>query len=333
MPWLKEPHPGCISIIGMHKVKRKFKGVRSSSVRQYRAKIRNYFWNVVGVKISEEELGESAKIREDLADEALVAPTKEIAAKIIGSLTNHNFKTACMLAGEVAIREGEIVQLRKKHFDLTKDPPEVFLPNSILKRKKSPRRGAGQIRYLPREVAAAVKIDIRNLAEDDLVYGSNSNPRTAKNNIRTKWAYHLVQLGLDRKYKGNKRFVHNFHSLKALCQHTIQMATKDAGFANVYCDHESKEYLPVYNRYPLEEIKDKFREAESHLQLFENLAVVNHTDEKVKKMEKALEEMRGQFFTRQIEVGIAVTDMLEDPEELKELLKSKPELKKFLKSE
>ncbi len=122
MPWLKEPHPGCISIIGMHKVKRKFKGVRSSSVRQYRAKIRNYFWNVVGVKISEEELGESAKIREDLADEALVAPTKEIAAKIIGSLTNHNFKTACMLAGEVAIREGEIVQLRKKHFDLTRPP-------------------------------------------------------------------------------------------------------------------------------------------------------------------------------------------------------------------
>jgi len=84
-----------------------------------------------------------------------------------------------MVLKDTGCRISEGLQLKKKYFDLSRNPPTVFLPKRITKGKKRRR-----IQRLTSETVKTLKPILEKLKEDD--YLSQSNYGNVKHAYKTE---------------------------------------------------------------------------------------------------------------------------------------------------
>ncbi len=284
--WMGEDHPNVIRYFGKGKVPTPWKKLRAGSIRQYLPKLRHYFKHVAGIKLPEEDIEDYITFPVDYDEEEQEPFTKNELRYVIESLSENPKRMAfAMVAKDTAGRLKELVQLQKKNFDLTKNPAVVSFPISILKRKKSRRKQVAK-RYLTKETAQRIKFLIKDLDDEDLVFGTNVDPYKSRNAENQAWRNLLKRLKMNQKYP-NGRNKKNFHSIKAFCQTQIHKATKDDVFSQAYCDHDI--YLSQYNRLTEDEKTQKFKQALPYLSIFDDMVVVDNKDVQVEKLSKRIE--------------------------------------------
>ena len=178
-----------------------------------------------------------------------------------------------------AMRIGEMVQLRKKHFDLSKKRIIVKIPANITKLQRA------RTTFISKEAEPYLRKRLKQISDDDLVWASNDDPNYAKVNEANRIREYCAKAGLNERYEGNNRHKITTHSFRAffitkLSRHDENFAKKLAG---------QKGYLLQYDRMTDEEKLEKYIEFEPNLLIFDQ-AKKNAEIEKLQKEKSELEK-------------------------------------------
>ena len=216
-----------------------------------------------------------------------------------------------MLMKDSGMRIGEVLQLKKKDFDMTKTPIEIHIPSFATKTKKS------RITFVTRETRPILQRRLNQLNPDELVFGTNDNIRTSVNTEISKFDYIRNKIGNTcprflEKYDSNDRYKISLHSLRSFTATQCAEAV-DESFAHGIIGH--KKYLGQYIRNQ-DKLAEKYLKSESYLMVYEKEVVVEH-DEEINNIQAQLNKQG-----RLIQELLAITD------EKTLLLKQNSELQK-----
>ena len=203
---------------------------------------------------------------------------------------NYKQKTQFICQLSSCMRIAELLQIRKKDLTYSNGNYIVKVPSKIAK------FGKGRTTFFSKEASNLVKTLLRQINDDDLVFGTSSK-RSATVNSEQILKRALKKVGLDMLYENQtvkKQYKINTHSFRAygitkLSRHDPNFAKKIAG---------QKGYLLEYDRMDDEEKLEVYRKFESDL-MIDNSAKQKAEIEKLEteknavgEMKKELEEMR-----------------------------------------
>ena len=187
------------------------------------------------------------------------------------------------------MRVGEMTQLRKKHFDLSKKRVTIKIPAAVTKLKRA------RTTFISKEAEPYLRKRLKQISDDDLVWASNDNPNYAKVNESNRIREYCEKAGLNERYEGNNRHKITTHSFRAffitkLSRHDENFAKKLAG---------QKGYLLQYDRMTEEEKLEKYIEFEPDLLIFDqakkNAEIQRLQQEKsdLEQKDKEIEDLKG----------------------------------------
>jgi len=284
--FLNKDHPNIkVDVNGKGKTFKPLKKKSVGTIIQYKSEARLYVRFVGGIKIDNDDVSEFVVLPIDESDDEVEPLTKEEFRLILDNAATPKRKTMYMTKKDTGARIMAMVQLRKKHFDMTKDPPVVTFPKGIMKRAKDGTARTAK-KFLSKETTPGVNLLLKNIGDEDLVFGTSENKYNARQNEIISWNNRLKKMGLDEKYP-NGRIKKNIHSIKAFCTTQCKEATKDIDYANAYTDHRG--YLAQYIRLSEKDKIAKFRQCEPYLSLYETSIIVDETEE-LKGIKEKLEK-------------------------------------------
>jgi len=281
--WLKKDHPNIIMKTRSMKKGKKKKAVRAKTVENYVIFSRKYMKFSFGIKIDDDDFKDFIIIPPDDDEEEAEPFTHDELRNIIDNTRSERRKIMYKVMKDTALRIKTTVQLRKKHFDLSKDPIKITVPKLLMKGKKRTVH-----KFITQETTPGLKHLLTKIDDDDLVFGTNKVPKKARGNEEAHWSRLVKRLGYTEKYS-NGHLKKNLHSIKAFTMSQIKDATKDIDFAHAYGDHER--YLQQYIRLPDEKKIQLFRQAEPSLSLYETTIVVDN-NERLNILEDKLEKYK-----------------------------------------
>ena len=309
--WLGQDHPEIITYIGKYKnIKKVFKAIHPNTQKQYLNHIKGFLEDVGGFDINNRRL--KKRVRLPTAEEENPEQiTKEEVRILLDNCTSSKKKTMFMLMKDSGMRIGEVLQLKKKDFDMTKTPIEIHIPAFATKTKKS------RITFVTRETRPILQRRLNQLNPDELVFGTNDNIRTSVNTEISKFDYIRNKIGNTcprflEKYDSNDRYKISLHSLRSFTATQCAEAV-DESFAHGIIGH--KKYLGQYIRNQ-DKLAEKYLKSESYLMVYEKEVVVEH-DEEINNIQAQLNKQG-----RLIQELLAITD------EKTLLLKQNSELQK-----
>jgi len=181
------------------------------------------------------------------------------------------------------MRIGEMVQLRKKHMIILDNGRiMVKIPASIAKFKRA------RTTFIAIEGSEILIPHLKKLNDDDLIFGTNENPRYSKLNCITILRRTLDTIGLDMRYDSD-RYKINTHSFRAYG--ITKVSRHDPNFAKIIAGQ--KGYLiREYDRLTDEEKLNKYLEVENDLLIYKRM----QTSDKVKKLEKRIAKLENIAF-------------------------------------
>ena len=141
------------------------------------------------------------------------------------------------------MRIGELVQLRREHLHTDTDRIMVKMPARITKKKRA------RTTFFSAEAAGFLMPRLGELDGCDLVFGTDSNPETARSAEISHLARTLARAGLDRKYETTGRSMINTHSFRAFF--ITRVSRHDPNLAKYFAGQ--KGYLLQYDRLSDEE--------------------------------------------------------------------------------
>ena len=280
-----------------------------------------------GIKLHPQDIKEELEFKRTVEEELYPLTTENIQSIIKEMRHKHSVQFMCQSSS--LMRIGEIVQLRKKHFILNNENFIVKLPTTITKFNKA------RTTFVSKEVTKLLRPILKELDDNDLVFGSNEKVHLAETNSEQILARVLEKIGLNERYESNNRYKINTHSFRAfgitkLSRHDSNFSKKIAG---------QKGYLLQYDRMTDEEKLELY-------QKFEYDLIIDTTEkQKVEidrlKEEKAVwvkeEEVRQKRFSEKLKAEIIKE--LNDPNQkiynlpLEEQLKHNQKLEKRIKEE
>jgi integrase len=255
------------------------------AIRGYVGRIRRYIKLCHGIKIDDDDYQDYLIFpTNDEEDEEAEPLEKEEFKLILDNVRNPRRKTMYMVMKDTRLRIIEALRVKKKYFDLTKDPVTLTIPKVIQKNKRTSKTTTVMI---SRETTPGLRRILKNIEDEDLVFTDNHNDITARNNEETVWNRLVKKIGFIEKYKSG-HIKKNIHSIGAFTITALKEATKDADYAHGYGRH--KLYLAQYIRLTEERKIQLFRQSESYLSLYEQAPVVTDQDERITKLEQKLEK-------------------------------------------
>ena len=190
-------------------------------------------------------------------------------------------KLLYMVLKDSGMRIGETCSLRKKDFDVSKDPVEIHIPARVTKTKKS------RTTFVTRETKPLLIKKLESLQDDDIVFATSPTPEKSAdaewqtfNNLRKR-------LGLTEKYQHNGRYKKTLHSFRSYTATQATLAIDDS-WGHSLLGH--KQYLGQYIRNQ-EEYSQFYKRTEPYLMIYEKIEVVEQND-KVERLEKAVLELQ-----------------------------------------
>jgi len=255
------------------------------SIRSYVGRVRRYLKLCVGIKIDDDDYQDYLVFpADDTEDEEAEPLLKEELKLILDNVRNPRRKTMYMVMKDSRLRIIESMRIKKKFFDLTKDPVTLTIPRSIQKNKRTSKTRTA---LLCRETTPGIRRLLKTLDDEDLVFTDNPNDITARNNEETVWNRLVKKIGFTEKYKSG-HLKKNIHSIGAFTITQLKEATKDPDYAHGYGGH--KRYLQQYIRLPEERKIQLFQQAESLLSIYEVTPEVTDQSEKIRSIEAKLEK-------------------------------------------
>ena len=265
-------------------------GKRPSSIQSYTNQCKKYFRQCGGIRISSDDMKDYVTMPVSQEEEEDAEPlTHDEIRQILENCKTQSRKALYMVLKDSGARIGEILQVRKRHFDLTKDPATLTLPKNITKGKKRKR-----IQRLSHETVKVLETVLKKCQDDDSPFGSDvNNVEASYKKEYSAFDYIREQLGFTEKYSHNGRYKKNLHSIRSFCYTQSKLATGDADYAHGYVGHDK--YLIVYERIEEKEKDELFNKCVSRLSIFEDVVVLSPDDanQKIENLQKDVAHLTG----------------------------------------
>lgn len=217
--------------------------------------VKNYFFSIKkylhyrGIKIHDEEIKAELTFKRRIDEELYGLSLDDINTIFKAIPHKHRVSLMCQLSG--LMRIGETVQLRKKNLIVSKQNIIAKIPANIAKYKK------GRTTFFSKEASRLLRPMLRELKDDDLVFGSNENSDLSTINAEQTLRRVLEKIGLNHRYESTHRYLINTHSFRAygitkLSRHDPNFAKKLAGQKGYLLEYDrmtDEEKLTVYEKY------------------------------------------------------------------------------------
>lgn len=256
--WLAVDHPQFLLKRGRGTTPCMSKG--TESIKNYTSQMRLYLRKVGGVSITSEDVEEYISYPQQINKEE-VEPLLLTEFKKICDKASPKRSLMYRIIKDCEARIGATVQLRRKHFDITKRPIEVFFPKHIMKKKKG-------VSYS--NTKFVIEEDERDLLDyletlknpESLVFGTTEDWHTAKSTEEAYWQRLMVKVGFTQRYEHNGYLKKSLHTIKSLTFTAAEEAVNET-FANAYGDHSR--YIRNYLRWTKEKKIEKFKLLEPYI--------------------------------------------------------------------
>jgi len=244
------------------------RGLAASTVKENFSRLKGFLY-YMGIRITKEDVKNNLDFPKVVKEEPYPLQLKDIQKILEFTNKKKAFYLALLSSG---MRMGEAVQLRRKDIDLTKKRIMIKIPAKITKTKRS------RTTFISKEAASFLKQKLKNLEDNDLVFGSNENVNYARTTEVITLQRVLKKAGLDEKYDGINRRKITLHSFRAYF-FTKAARKHDENYAHKLTGHGG--YLPQYDRLTDEEKLEMYIKLEPELLIFD----LTKKDDKIERME------------------------------------------------
>lgn len=229
-----------------------------------------------GIKLDQQDIHSELSFPHSIQEDLYPLSADEL-RKLI-SVANYKKKSLYLAQTSSLMRIGEIVQIRKRDLDTTHSRIIVRIPARITKLKRS------RITFFSKEAEKMILPMLNKLDDDDLIWSSSKDPKTASLNEMRVLRRYLEKAGLGMKYETgrNKITTHSFRAYGI-----TKLSRFDANFAKKLAGQ--KGYLLQYDRMTDDEKLDLYLKYESEL-LVDSTEKDKITIEQKNKTIKELEE-------------------------------------------
>lgn len=261
------------------------------------AAARNYIYSIkgfvryCGIRITKEDIKDSITFRRNEEQEREPI-TKQQLQDIINK-AKPNRKAYYLVLTSSGMRPQESVQLRKRDFDLTKKRIMIRIPGKYTKTKKT------RITFVSKEAEEHLKPILNRINDDDLVFGTHTNPIRAKMNEEETFNRIRDKLGFTERYDSG---VHKITLGGCLRSWFITKTNRiDYGLGHALAGHA--QYMKRYDRLEVDEKLELYLKAEPSLSVFlENPTTTTEMQETINQLQKMNAELTNKLETKQIEI-------------------------------
>ena len=266
--------------------KRTGKPLDPATVKMYFSRVKVYL-HYMGIKLDAQDIKLELSFRRVSQEEKYGLTLDNIHRILDGIYYPMKVQLLCQLSS--LMRIGELVQLRKRHLILDKQNIIIKIPSEIAKLKKA------RTTFFSKEASVMLRPRLRDLSDNDLVFGSSENGILAEQNSGQILRRLLKKIGLDMKNsKGNNEI--NTHSFRAygitkLTRHDEAFAKKLAGqkgYLDQYDRMSDIEKLALYEKLEYELTIDQTKRDKVKIEQLEEDAKI-----KMEVMAKRLETLEG----------------------------------------
>jgi len=234
-------------------------GSLTSSIQQYLSKIKRVFSHQ-GVRIHPEDFSEPLEFKPKIKEELHQLTVKEIQAILKQSSPKKiGFYVALSCTGA---RPSELLQVRKKDVDTTQKRIKIRIEAENVKTR------SGRSIWLTKEAGSYLMMRLKNLEDDDLVWGTNENVSFAEKNESTQFSKRCDKAGFTEKYKSNNFRKITLYSFRSFF-FGIASDVHREGYAHKMIGHGG--YLPQYDRMNDEKKLEWFLKLEPKLMINEEM--------------------------------------------------------------
>jgi len=211
-------------------------GSLTSSVQQYLSKIKRVFSHY-GVRIHQEDFSEPLDFKPKIKEELHQLTVEEI--QLILKQSNPKKIGFYIALSCTGARPSELLQVRKKDVDTTQKRIKIRLEAENVKTR------SGRSIWLTKEAGSYLMMRLRNLEDNDLVWGTNENVSFAEKNESTQFSKRCDRAGFTEKYKSNNFRKITLYSFRSFF-FGIASDVHREGYAHNMIGHGG--YLPQYDR-------------------------------------------------------------------------------------
>lgn len=249
------------------------------------AAARNYIYSIkgfvryCGIRITKEDIKDSITFRRNEEQEREPI-TKQQLQDIINK-AKPNRKAYYLVLTSSGMRPQESVQLRKRDFDLSKKRIMIRIPGKYTKTKKT------RITFVSKEAEEHLKPILNRINDDDLVFGTHTNPIRAKMNEEETFNRIRDKLGFTERYDSG---VHKITLGGCLRSWFITKTNRiDYGLGHALAGHA--QYMKRYDRLEIDDKLELYLKAEPSLSVFQD---IQDKDTEVKAIYEAFETFKAQ---------------------------------------
>jgi len=236
----------------------------------------NTYFYYKGLELSQREIKEHLDFPKKLQEDLYGVQPEDI-QKIL-KVSNFRYRCAILAQTATLMREGELMQIRKKHLVFDKDRILIKIPAQFTKLRKA------RTVILSREATKPIISKINKLDSEDLVWGRSEVKKDTKNYENAIRRY-CKKVGLYDIYESNRRNKITSHSFRAFG--ITKISRHDENFAKMLAGQ--KGYLLQYDRLSDEEKLNLYMKFEEKLAV-DNSAKKQAELEKIRKEKSELEK-------------------------------------------
>jgi len=182
-------------------------------------------------------------------------------------------KCLYMLQSCTGMRIMEVISLKRKYLDTTKDRIQINIPASITK------TGESRVSFVSKEVEKLLTPIIEHLDPNDSIFD------TKKSSEQHAFRRIADLAGFKEKYETTGKYKINTHCIRAFAI-TRMNKINEFGFGSVISGHGY--YMKIYNRKEADELLEDYIKAEPFLQVFGRVTPETRQDIKVLKEENRM---------------------------------------------
>lgn len=179
------------------------------------------------------------------------------------------------------MRLGEILQLTKSDFDLTKDPVRITIPAKIAKNRHS------RIAFISKEARSKLEPILLNIENDDLVFTSSKDPERAELTEDQSFARLRVKCKLDDYDAGKRRHRITIHKFRKWFTSTVVKNGMIPEYKNTLTGWSS--FDETYHEFDIEDLTEAYRKIEPNLYITTEYQAKSQVKEKDKQLAKIKE--------------------------------------------
>lgn len=188
-----------------------------------------------------------------------------------------------LLLATTAIRLGELLQLKKHHFDLNQQPGKIYIPSKIAK------NGHARITFTTREVKGDLKLFLMNLDDDDLVFIKSKSLERAKLTEETYFARLRVKCKISEMDPSGLKHRVRMHKLRKWFTTTTTRAGMPTEIRQTM-EGWNGNFEETYHNYSTQELAEEYAKIENHLLIMPEWKAKHEIKEKDKQLRKIKEQ-------------------------------------------